>query len=104
MYGPKRTGHPDYRTLHLFKRTMLDLSDSRARHAKLNREVLERLWIFRKVTGLENAPLALVQDRKFHCQGILSGIELFGVDETLFLIGRVIDELILPFGRLRLVS
>ncbi len=88
--------------LHLLEGPDLDLADALARDAELGRKVLERHRILGEAAGLEDAPLAIVQRLERVREIVLAKSELLGLDETLLLIGRVVDEPILPFAGIRL--
>src|SRR5262245_37505896 len=53
-----------HRLLHLLERAHLDLAHAFARHAELGRQILERDRVVGKPPRFEDAPLALVEDRK----------------------------------------
>ena len=83
--------------LNFLKRPHFNLPNALTADAEFGRQIFKRRGIFRQSTSLKNAPLALIQcvescqQKRFTPAGFLT------LDETLFLVRRLIDKPILPF-------
>src|SRR5438132_7246943 len=90
--------------LHLLESTDLDLPHAFARHAEFGGEVFQRHRIFRQAPRLEDAAFARVEHADGAVQRLTAMIELLVLGHHGFLVGRVIDQPVLPFAGFTVVA
>src|SRR3984893_16304569 len=90
--------------LHLLEGADLDLPHAFARYAEFAREVFQRHRIFRQPPRLEDAAFPGVEHADGAVQRLPAVIELLVLGHDGFLVGRVIDQPVLPFAGFAVVA
>src|ERR1700761_1818383 len=89
--------------LHLFEGADFDLPHAFARHAEFGSEVFQRHRIFRQTPRLEDAAVPGIEHADRAVQRAAAMIELLVLGHDGFLVGRIIDQPVLPFNSLTVV-
>src|SRR5262245_10393555 len=90
--------------LHLFEGAHFNLAHALARHTELGCKLLEGDRVVSQSSGLEYAPLALLEHVERGDQGLVPIIALLALGENALLARRLIDKPILPLAAFTIVA
>src|SRR5262245_23734899 len=90
--------------LHLFEGAHLNLAHALARHTELGCKLLKGDRIVGQSPGLEDAPLALIEDIERGDQRLVPIVALLALGENALLARCLIEKPILPFAHFSLVA
>src|SRR5262245_2938333 len=90
--------------LHFFEGAHFNLAHALARHTELGCKLLERDRVVGQSSGLEYAPLALVEHVERRDQRLVPIVALLALGENALLARRLIDKPILPLAAFAIVA
>src|SRR5450759_275486 len=93
-----------HRRLHLLEGADLDLPHAFARHTEFGGEIFQRHRVFRQPPRLEDAAFPGVEHAARAVQRLAAMIELLVLGHDGFLVGRSVDQPVLPFAGLAVVA
>src|SRR5712691_4602816 len=93
-----------HRPLHLLEGAHLDLAHALARDAEFGGQILERDRIVGEPPRLEDAPLPLIEHRERLAERLPAVIGFLALRQPALLVGRVVDQPVLPFAGIAVLT